>query len=53
MTSKGSISHEKAIKKAEEEFEKYKVIQDRNFVSDFDILLLETQNIKIGDKDKK
>ena len=53
LTSKGSISHEKAIKKAEEEFEKYKVIQDRNFVSDFDILLLETQNIKIGDKDKK
>lgn len=46
LINKGSISHDDAVKKAEEEFEKYKVIQDRNYISDFDKILLETRNIK-------
>lgn len=52
LTNKGSISHKEAIDKAENEYEKYKVIQDRNYVSDFDKLLLETNKIKNGDIDK-
>ena len=52
LTNKGSISHEKAIEKAESEYEKYKVIQDRSYVSDFDKLILETKNIKSGDNNE-
>ena len=43
---KGKISHKQAIKKAEEEYEKYKVIQDKNYVSDFDKLIIEAKNIE-------
>ena len=32
----GKISHEIAVSKAETEFEKYRIVQDRLFVSDFD-----------------
>lgn len=32
----GKVSHEVAKKLAEEEYEKYRVVQDRNFESDFD-----------------
>jgi hypothetical protein len=32
----GKVSHEVAKHLAEKEFEKYRVIQDRNFESDFD-----------------
>lgn len=32
----GKISHEVAMKLAEKEYEKFRVIQDQNFVSDFD-----------------
>lgn len=49
LTNKGSISHKEAVDKAENEYEKYKVIQDRNYVSDFDKLLLDTEKIKSGD----
>ncbi len=52
LTNKGSISHKEAVEKAENEYEKYKVIQDRNYVSDFDKLLLETDKIKSGDIDE-
>ena len=52
LTNKGSISHEKAIEKAEKEYEKYKIVQDRSYVSDFDKLLLETKNIKSGDNNE-
>ena len=47
---KGKISKKEADKKAEKEYEKYKVIQDKNFVSDFDVLLLEAQNIEKSNK---
>ena len=36
----------KQVKKAENEYEKYKVIQDRNYVSDFDKLMNETRQIE-------
>ena len=37
---------EEAIEKAEKEYEKYRVIQDKNYVSDFDKLLLEIKEIE-------
>ena len=35
-----------AVKKAEGEYDKYKIIQDKNYVSDFDKLLKETKDIE-------
>ena len=46
LEGKGKISHKQAVEKAENEYEKYKVIQDKNYVSDFDRLLSETNQIK-------
>lgn len=46
LEGKGKISHKQAVEKAENEYEKYKVIQDKNYVSDFDRLLSETKQIK-------
>ena len=40
LEGKGKISSEKAKQKAENEYERYKVIQDKKFVSDFDKLLI-------------
>ncbi len=40
----GKISHEIAEEKALIEFEKYRIKQDRFYQSDFDKLLLETEN---------
>lgn len=45
LEGKGKISKKEADKKAESEYEKYKVIQDKNYLSDFDILIQETDNI--------
>ena len=49
LQDSGKVSHKQAIEKAEDEYEKYKVIQDKKFISDFDRLLLGTENIN---KDK-
>lgn len=46
LDGKGKISHDVAKEKAFGEYEKYKVTQDKNFVSDFDKLLIETKNIE-------
>ncbi|MFI3260681.1 MAG: virulence RhuM family protein [bacterium] len=46
LSGKGKISAETAKKKALEEYDKYKVIQDNNYISDFDKLLLETTTIE-------
>ena len=46
LEGKGKISHKQATQKAEKEYEKYKVIQDKNYVSDFDRLLSETKQIE-------
>ena len=53
LTGAGKISAEQAKLHAESEFEKYRIIQDQLFTSDFDKYLLEleaqTKNIS-GDK---
>ena len=46
LEGKGKISHEMAKDKAFSEYDKYKVIQDKNFVSDFDKLIIETRKIE-------
>ena len=46
LEGKGKISHKEAIEKAEKEYEKYRVIQDKNYVSDFDKLLIEIKEIE-------
>ncbi len=38
LKNSGSISHEKAINKAHNEYEKYKVIQDKKYISSMDEL---------------
>ncbi|GHV78732.1 toxin Fic [Spirochaetia bacterium] len=47
----GSITHEIARAHAESEFEKYRIVQDRLYRSDFDRLIEETQADKMGDMD--
>ena len=46
LEGRGKISHKQAVSKAEREYEKYKVIQDKNYISDFDKLLNETKEIE-------
>lgn len=46
LEDKGKISHKQAEDKAISEYEKYKVIQDKNYVSDFDRLLSEAKQAK-------
>ena len=48
LEGKGKISKLDADKKASKEYEKYKVKQDRNYISDFDKLTQETK--KLDDK---
>lgn len=43
MQDSGKITAEIANAKAETEFEKYRVVQDRLFISDFDKYLLELE----------
>lgn len=50
LKNAGKISHEIACDKALSEFEKYRVIQDRLFQSDFDKFLLDAEEKKIIDK---
>lgn len=53
LKNNGKISALEAREKAEKEYEKYKVIQDKEFLSDFDLLMLQTENIsKIGEKNE-
>ena len=46
LESNGKISKKVADEKAEAEYEKYQVIQDKNYISDFDTLILETTKIE-------
>ena len=46
LEGKGSITHKEAVDKATSEYEKYKVIQDKSYVSDFDKLINETKKIE-------
>ena len=50
LTDNGKISHEVAIALAENEYAKYRAIQDRNYISDFD---REVKKIAEKRKDKK
>lgn len=45
LNGKGKISHDKAMKKADSEYDKYAVIQDRNYISDFDELVYEAVKV--------
>ena len=45
LKDNGKISAEMAKLHAETEFEKYRVIQDKNYISDFDELIIETKNL--------
>lgn len=40
------ISHKQAVQKATTEYEKYRVIQDNNYISDFDKLVKETEQLE-------
>jgi len=46
LQGKGSISHETAKEKAESEYSKFKIIQDKRYISDFDKLIIETNIIE-------
>lgn len=46
LEGKESITHKEAIDKATSEYEKYRVIQDKSYVSDFDKLIKETKKIE-------
>ena len=50
LKDNGKISTEMAKIHAETEFEKYRIIQDRIYVSDFDELLLNTKNLNFKPK---
>ena len=44
LQNAGSISRKDAVRHAESEFEKYRIVQDRLYKSDFDKLVEETEN---------
>lgn len=46
LEGKGKISSDDAQKIAKEEYDKFKVIQDRNYQSDFDKLILEIKRVE-------
>ena len=46
LTNPGKVSHKMAESFALSEYEKYRIIQDKNYVSDFDKLLIETKKIE-------
>lgn len=39
VSTSGTVSHEMAIAKAHQEYDKYRLIQDRTFVTDFDMFI--------------
>lgn len=47
LKDNGKIKREIADKLALDEYEKYRVVQDQKYISDFDELVLETKNIEI------
>ena len=46
----GKISHKIAKDKAESEFEKYRIIQDRLYISDFDKYINELEKLDVSNK---
>ena len=47
LNGKGKIIHDKAIKKADSEYDKYAFIQDKSYISDFDKLVYEIEQFKL------
>ena len=45
LKDNGKIKREKADKLALDEYKKYRIIQDKNYISDFDELVTETKNL--------
>ncbi len=45
LKDNGKIKREIADKLALDEYKKYRVIQDKNYISDFDELVTETKNL--------
>ncbi len=52
LQDSGKISHKIACDKAESEFEKYRIIQDQIYVSDFDKYINELEKVEMGDKNE-
>ncbi len=52
LQGSGKISHKIACDKAESEFEKYRIIQDQLYISDFDKYINELEKIEVGDKNE-
>ena len=53
LKDNGTIKREIANKLAMDEYKKYRVIQDKKYISDFDELLIKTKNnIKENDKNE-
>ena len=46
LVGSGSISHEQAEAKAHAEYDKFRIIQDKSFLSDFDKLNGEIEELK-------
>ncbi len=49
LKDNGKITREIANKLALDEYAKYRVVQDQKYISDFDELLIETQNIELSE----
>ena len=49
LKDNGKIQREIADKLALEEYKKYRVIQDQNYISDFDELIAETEKMEKGE----
>ncbi len=45
LKDNGKIKREIADKLALEEYKKYRIVQDKNYISDFDELIIETKNL--------
>ena len=52
LKDNGKISAEMAKLHAETEFEKYRIIQDQTYISDFDELLIQTKDLKNNENKK-
>lgn len=44
LSGKGHVSHEDAMKKAEEEYEEFRIRQDREYISEFDLKMAQYLN---------
>jgi len=50
LNNAGKISHQKALEKSAKEYEKFRVTQDRNYLSDFDVTLPNIKGKKFFNK---